>query len=40
MKQTAEGCPNNYHFKINWLCGFFFNRIELTGVSFMLISDA
>jgi hypothetical protein len=37
---TAEGCLGNYHFKINWLCDFFFNRIELTGVSVMLISDA
>ena len=37
---TAEGCLDSYHFKINWLCNFSLNRIELTGVSVMLISDA
>ena len=37
---TAEGYFDNYHFKINWLCNFSLNRIELTGLSFMLISDA
>ena len=36
----AESCLYNYHFKINWLCNFSLNRIELTGLSFMLISDA
>ena len=39
-RKTAGGCLDNYHFKINWLCDFFVNQIELTGVSVMLISDA